>query len=108
MNFTALLSIGALSSSDMWRIVRPDSVKVWKDPEVLRRLSRYRAIIDKERIAKYMIAKKFAFEGDLSKSTQQLWELHKESSTQFCEYVSKVDKKEIRLSDGHVPSTSEN
>ncbi len=90
----------------MWRIVRPDSVKVWNDPEVLHRLSRYRAIIDKQRIAKYLIAKKFAFEGDLSKSTQQLWELHKQSSTQFCEYVSKVDKKEIRLSDGHIPSTS--
>ena len=90
----------------MWRIVRPDSVRVWKNPETLRRLSRYKAIIDKERIAKYLIAKKFAFEGDLSKSTQQLWELHEESSTQFCEYVSKVDKKEIRLSDGPIPSTS--
>jgi len=52
----------------MWRIIRPDSVKVWKDPETLRRLSRYRAIIDQERIAKYLIAKKFAFEGDLSQS----------------------------------------
>ncbi|MGY5871688.1 MAG: 4Fe-4S cluster-binding domain-containing protein [Candidatus Thorarchaeota archaeon] len=89
----------------MWRFIRPDSVKVWENPETLRRLPRYRAIIDKERLAKYLIAKNFAFEGNLSQPTQQLWELHKESSTQFREYVTKVDKKEIELSESG-PSTS--
>ena len=106
MNVIELLSIGALSSREMWRLVRPDSVRVWKNPETLRRLSRYRAIIDQERIAKYLIAKKFAFEGDLSQPTQELWELHSQSSTEFREYVTKVDKNEIELSEEHSPSTS--
>ncbi len=90
----------------MWRIIRPDSVKVWKNPETLRRLPRYRAIIEQERIAKYLIAKKFAFEGNLSLSTKELWELHSQRSTEFREFVTKVDKDDIELSKAHSPSTN--
>ncbi|MGY5881616.1 MAG: pyruvate formate lyase-activating protein, partial [Candidatus Thorarchaeota archaeon] len=82
----------------MWRIIRPDSLKVWNNPEVLRRLPRYRAIIDQERIAKYLIAKKLPVDADLSQSTEKLWELHSLMSTKFQEHVSKVDKLEIDLS----------
>ncbi|MHA1389618.1 MAG: hypothetical protein ACTSR9_14400 [Candidatus Thorarchaeota archaeon] len=90
----------------MWRIVRPDSRRVWQDPEVVRRLSRYRAIIDKERLAKYLIAKKFAFDGDLSESTQELWRLHKECSTGFGELVSKIDEDEVDFSELPNPPQS--
>ena len=75
----------------MWRIVRPDSLRVWQDPEVVRRLSRYRAIIDKEHLAKYLIAKKFVIDGALSESTPELWKLHEDSSIGFNDLVSKID-----------------
>jgi len=90
----------------MWRIIRPDSLKVWKNPEVLRRLPRYRAIIDQERIAKYLTAKKFPVDDNISQSTEKLWELHSLVSTKFQEYVSKVDKMEIDLSTEDDVSTS--
>ena len=87
----------------MWCIVRPDSLRVWKDPEVVRRLSRYRAIIDKEKLAKYLVAKKFAFDGDLSASTTDLWNLHKEISTEFNELVSRIDRNDVDFSELPVP-----
>ncbi len=104
MNFTALLSIGALSSSEMWRIVRPDSVRVWKDPETVRRLSRYRKIIDNERIAKYLLAKTQSCEIEMTSSTDALWEKHREDSKRFVDYVVKVDSGKI-TPDLTVPAT---
>ncbi len=83
----------------MWRVIRPDALRVWKDPEVVRRLSRYRDIIDKERIAKYLIAKRIPFNGELSDSTSHLWKAHEECSTRFQEFVKKIDLEELDLSD---------
>jgi len=88
----------------MWRVIRPDSLRVWQNPDVVSRLSRYRAIIDKERLAKYLIAKKYPFAGDLSESTSRLWEFHKECSSGFGEFVKKVDRNEIDFSEVSNPS----
>ena len=41
----------------VFRILRPDSVSVWNDEEILRRFSKYRGIIDGTYIARYLIAK---------------------------------------------------
>jgi len=94
-----------ISSREMWRIIRPDSLRVWKNPEVVRRLSRYRAIIDKERLAKYLIAKNYPFAGSLTQSTEQLWELHGQISIKFREHVTHVDRMEIVPSENRL-STS--
>ena len=72
----------------MWRIVRPDSVRVWKDPETVRRLSRYRKIIDNERIAKYLLAKTQSCEIEMTSSTDALWEKHREDSKRFVGFYS--------------------
>ncbi|TFH01862.1 MAG: hypothetical protein E4H14_18175, partial [Candidatus Thorarchaeota archaeon] len=90
----------------MWRTIRPDSLSVWKDSEVVRRLPRYRAIIDNERLAKYLIAKKFAFDGDLSLSTSGLWNLHKDISSKFESFIPKVDTNYIDLSEVASPTQS--
>jgi len=76
----------------MWRYIRPDSVKVWQDPQTLRRLSRYRAIIDKERVAKYLLAKQVAYDGDLSMATEALWKDHSDMSVRFREFVRAIDR----------------
>ncbi len=88
----------------MWRIVRPDSVRVWKDPETVRRLSRYRKIIDNERIAKYLLAKTQSCEIEMPSSTDALWEKHREDSKRFVDYVVKVDSGKI-TPDLTVPAT---
>ena len=90
----------------MWRVTRPDAVRVWKDPEVVRRLSRYRSIIDKEQLAKYLIAKKFPFDGDLSESTSQLWGYHKVSSSRFIELINEIDCEELDYSNMDTPPRS--
>jgi putative pyruvate formate lyase activating enzyme len=90
----------------MWRIIRPDSLRVWKNPEVVRRLSRYRAIIDKERLAKYLIAKKIPVDGDIPQSTDRLWEIHSQMSEKFQEFVTKVDEMGLDLSTHEIPPAS--
>ncbi len=90
----------------MWRVIRPDSIRVWNNPEVVRRLHRYRAIIDKERLAKYLIAKKFAFDGNLSLPSSNLWDLHKECSIEFVDFITKVDTDDIDISELTSPSLS--
>lgn len=78
----------------MWRYLRPDSERVWNDPETRRRLSRYRSIIDQERIAKYLLAKNFQLDVDLSSPTEELWTLHRSASQEFRLNVKEVDSKD--------------
>ncbi|MDH4214672.1 MAG: radical SAM protein [Candidatus Thorarchaeota archaeon] len=54
-------------------------------------MPRYRAIIDQERIAKFLLAKQVAYDGELSKATEELWKDHSSMSIQFREFVHAVD-----------------
>jgi putative pyruvate formate lyase activating enzyme len=90
----------------MWRNIRSNSFKVWQNPETVRRLQRYRAIIDHERLAKYLIAKHIDYEGDPSGTTEDLWKQHHDLSVRFREYIHTVDHGEVALSlDSHPDST---
>ncbi|MHA1270116.1 MAG: radical SAM protein [Candidatus Helarchaeota archaeon] len=61
----------------MWRIIRPDAKTVWDYSEVIKVLHRYRNILDKKAIAKYLIFKQIPISIDLNNSTNEtLWELH--------------------------------
>lgn len=75
----------------MWRYLRPDSKRVWNDPETQRRLSRYRAIIDQERIAKFLLAKNYPLDWSASSPADELWDLHFRTSREFQSYVNDVD-----------------
>ena len=79
----------------MWRLIRPDAKRAWADPEVVRRLSRYRKIIDQERTAKYLLAKTQTCDVPLDSSTDRLWEVHKEDSMRFTKVVESVDAGEM-------------
>jgi putative pyruvate formate lyase activating enzyme len=98
--FTELLSLDSSASSEMWRYIRPDSVKVWQDPETLRRLPRYRAIIDQQQLAKYLLAKHIDYDGALSNTTEVLWKDHSDISVRFQEYVHAVDNGDVELTQG--------
>jgi putative pyruvate formate lyase activating enzyme len=80
----------------MWKIYRPDSIRVWKDTEVVRRLRRYRSIIDQERYAKYLLAKDIITSLPLDSHTNELWQEHEALSFKHSEYMKQVDSGEAR------------
>ena len=86
----------------MWRYIRPDAFGVWKDPETLRRLPRYRSIIDQEHLAKYLLARGTDYHGDLSQTTDGLWSDHREMSMRFHEYARAVDRGDAEPAGGNV------
>jgi putative pyruvate formate lyase activating enzyme len=75
----------------MWRLIRPDARRAWADPEVVRRLSRYRKIINQQLTAKYLLAKTQACDTPLDSSTEELWNAHKSESERFTQLVEEVD-----------------
>ncbi len=76
----------------MWRFLRSDASAVWQDSEVVRRLNRYRGIIDGTRWAKYLLAKDIACPSALDESTDRLWSVHADLSNEFTDYVTHVDE----------------
>ncbi len=87
----------------MWRFVRPDASRVWKDSETLSRLSRYRDIIDQKAWAKYLLAKDIAADFSESDSTANLWDLHATLAVEFDAYVEHVDKTGERKDSASLP-----
>jgi putative pyruvate formate lyase activating enzyme len=77
----------------MWHISRPDSASVWKDPETLRRLRRYRSIIDGHQAAKYLIAKLVESELDSDATTEEMWTQHVILSRRFADRIKEIDAK---------------
>jgi len=75
----------------MWRLIRPDAKRSWNDPEVVRRLYRYRKIIDQERTAKYLLAKTQVCNISLDSSTEELWSAHAVDSQKFSQLVKDTD-----------------
>jgi putative pyruvate formate lyase activating enzyme len=82
----------------MWKFFRPDSLRVWNNPETVRRLRRYRGIIDKERLAKYLLSRDLVSNTPLGETTENLWTEHSELSRVHGEYMQRVDSGEPRLS----------
>jgi len=67
----------------VFRILRPDSVSVWNDKEILRRYSKYRAIIDGTQLARYLIAKIVKCNFNPNDPIEILENLLKEKSIKF-------------------------
>jgi len=87
----------------LWvRVIRPDAVLVWNDPEVRRRLSWYRSVMLNETPAKFMIVRAVRAPSnirDLGK--EELWrihdELHQEAEELFKQmYGSGVDEERLK------------
>ncbi|MGY5874564.1 MAG: radical SAM protein [Candidatus Thorarchaeota archaeon] len=87
----------------MWRALRPDATRVWKDPETLSRLDRYRGIIDRERWAKYVLSKEHECQISLDESTDTLWKEHTKLSDSFTTYVRSVDAGQPRIPSEDAP-----
>lgn len=81
----------------MWRVIRPDSVKVWEFEEVKSRLSRYYDIIQNKRIAKFQISKKIPAEINFSESTDELWKEHEKLRKEFKKTLKEIDGEELNF-----------
>ncbi|MFX1365729.1 MAG: radical SAM protein [Promethearchaeota archaeon] len=67
----------------VFKALRPDSVRVWEDKEILKRFSKYRGIIDGTQLARYLIAKSVKCDFKLTDSIESLEKLLKEKSQEF-------------------------
>jgi putative pyruvate formate lyase activating enzyme len=64
----------------------------WRDPVVFTRFKRYKSIIDNEKVARYLIAKKTPVSIEFSDlSLDDAWEFHKKARWSFNKLLSQVD-----------------
>ncbi|MHA2005766.1 MAG: radical SAM protein [Promethearchaeota archaeon] len=79
----------------VFRILRPDSDSVWQNGEILKRFSRYKGILEGEKIARYLIAKSISCEVSRNDPVVQLETLLKEKSIEFKELL-KLGTEELK------------
>lgn len=89
----------------MWRL-RPDALTVMKNNLVQKSLGRYLAVMQDEKPAKFMIAKKLQADFSRDDSTEKLWQRHEELTEQFCRVERNVDLGKEDLLEMPAPKTS--
>ncbi|MDI9619559.1 MAG: radical SAM protein [Candidatus Nezhaarchaeota archaeon] len=90
-----------------WFLLRPDSLAVWRDPEVRSRLAWYYDVMNDVKPAKYRICKRIEVDVDLpSLSSEELWGLHRRASQEFTGVWRSIANKEMKLEDLKPPRTS--
>ncbi len=74
-----------------WSLIRPDSVSVWEDPEVRRRLDHYYSVMMGYRPAKYLVVKRVPCDEDPEDlEERELWGLHEKLSREFLKLYEEV------------------
>ena len=70
-----------------WALLRPDSIEVWKDPEVNKRLQWYKMVMLNKRQAKFLVAKSvevgYSIEELEELNEGELWRLHSSLKKEF-------------------------
>ena len=67
----------------VFRILRPDSVSVWNEKEILKRFPKYKGIINGTQVARYLIAKTIECRFNSNDSVENLEQLLKKKSLEF-------------------------
>jgi len=75
----------------MWRLTRPDSLRILDDPGVVRAMPRYVDVVRGRRLAKFVIARNTAAEFKSTAPTEDLWELHSAALEEFEEAERRTD-----------------
>jgi putative pyruvate formate lyase activating enzyme len=76
----------------MWRISRPDALAVLEDELAKKSLGRYFSVLQNEKTAKFIIAKKLSAEFDDSDSLEKLWAKHAKCTDEFRDFEREVDE----------------
>jgi putative pyruvate formate lyase activating enzyme len=91
----------------IFRLFRPDSLRVWQDPVVLSRFKRYKSIIDSEKVARYLVAKKTSVNIELNDlQLEEAWKVHEKARESFNNLLLQIDDEEINFDNLPLPSTS--
>jgi len=90
----------------MWRIIRRDAVSVLEDEKARESLSRYFNVIQDDKPAKFLIAKKIPVDFDEDDSLKDLWNLHDELLDEFASLQQQIDTRIKQLKDLKTPEKS--
>ncbi|MFB0504006.1 MAG: radical SAM protein [Candidatus Bathyarchaeia archaeon] len=100
MPFTPAISIL------MWRVLRTDATAVLKDKKARASLARYFAVMQDDRPAKFIIAKKLPAEFGEEQSLSQLWQTHDRLTEEFYRLQGDIDICEGSLDEMEEPDRS--
>ncbi len=76
----------------MWKISRPDALAVLEDKLAKKSLRRYFSVMQNEKAAKFMIAKKIPAEFNNFDSLEKLWTEHAKRADAFRDFEREVDE----------------
>jgi len=90
----------------MWAFLRPDATAVLKDKNARASLARYFDVMENDKMAKFLIARKLAASFSEDNSTSDLWKLHGQLLKKFCEIQNKIDRRLISFEQLATPAQS--
>lgn len=90
----------------MWRLLRPDAVAVLSDRKARRSLHRYFDVIEDEKHAKFVIARRLSADFSRGSDVLELWKLHDELTAQYYSLERRLDEGDVKLEEIEVPKLS--
>jgi len=90
----------------MWMLLRPDATAVLKDKGAQASLGRYFAVMQDEKSAKFIIAKRLPAEFSETDSIEELWQKHKQLTQEFYKIEEEIDAKQRKLKEMQTPEKS--
>ncbi len=90
----------------MWTFLRPDAANVLRDENARASLARYFAVMQKDKPAKFMIARKLAANFSKDDTTVKLWKMHAKFLNEFCQLEKKLDSGQTSLEQLETPPLS--
>ncbi len=92
--------------NDMWSIWRPDATAVLKDKKARMSLGRYFAVMEDDKPANFMIAKKLPANFSKNDSLVKLWQIHDQLTEKFYHIQKEIDTKQKHLNEMSIPEAS--
>jgi putative pyruvate formate lyase activating enzyme len=90
----------------MWTSWRPDATAVLRDKKVRASLARYFGVMEEDKPAKFLLAKKLPAHFNKSSSLEELWKIHDQLMEEFSRLEKMVDTRQKRLDDLDTPDQS--
>ncbi len=90
----------------MWKIWRPDSRAVLRDKKARVSLARYFAVMEDDKPAKFLIARKLPAIFSKNDSLPELWSFHEKLTEKFCRLEREIDTRQKHLDELVTPETS--
>lgn len=90
----------------MWSFLRPDAIAVLNDELARKSLARYFAVMQNQKPAKFMIAKRLPADFSEASSLETLWQKHSELTKAFQELEKEIDNNRKSLQNMPTPKKS--